>query len=164
MTGTAQAYANVGELGEDGEWAATLAGITAAYKTRILVYRPIDSQQFNGTVIVEWFNVSGGLDAAPDWTSIHTELIREGYAWVGVSAQRVGIEGGGGPFNLSLKAVDSARYGSLKHPGDSFSYDIFSQAAQAVLDPQGIDPLGGLRPARMIAVGESQSAFAWSPM
>ena len=160
MSGTARAYTNVGELPPDGAWLAMPAGTTAAYRTRIVVYRPIDAEDFNGTVLVEWFNVSGGLDAAPDWTSLHTELTREGYAWVGVSVQRVGIEGGGGPFNLSLKAVDAARYGSLHHPGDSFSYDIFSQAGQAVRAPgDGLDPLSGLRPERVIAVGESQSAF-----
>jgi hypothetical protein len=158
MTGTAQAYTNVGELGQDGRWTAA-PGDTAPYKTRILVYRPADPQRFNGTLLVEWFNVSGGLDAAPDWTFMHTELIREGYAWLGVSAQIEGIEGGGGPFDLSLKVFDNERYRSLVHPGDSFSYDIYSQAAQAALHPQGLDPLGGLRPQRMIAVGESQSAF-----
>jgi len=41
--------------------------------------------------VVEWLNVSGGVDAAPDWLYIHDELIREGFAWVGVSAQAVGI-------------------------------------------------------------------------
>jgi hypothetical protein len=158
MTGTAQAYVNVGELGQDGVWTAA-PGDTAPYKTRILVYRPADPQRFNGTLLVEWFNVSGGLDAAPDWTFMHTELIREGYAWMGVSAQIEGIEGGSGPFDLSLKVFDAERYGSLVHPGDSFSYDIFSQAAQAALHPQGLDPLAGLRPERMIGVGESQSAF-----
>ena len=32
---------------------------------------------------------------APDWIMAHTELIRDGFAWVGVSAQFVGVEGGG---------------------------------------------------------------------
>lgn len=136
-----------------------MSGSTADYKVRIVIYRPIDAAAFNGTLIVEWLNVSGGLDAAPDWTLTHTELTREGYAWIGVSAQRVGIEGGGGAFSLNLKAVDPVRYGSLNHPGDSFSYDIFSQAAQAAIGPSGIDPLDGLRPERVIAAGESQSAF-----
>jgi hypothetical protein len=159
VSGTARAFTNLGPLSEDGSWNAALSGSTADYKVRIVIYRPIDAQVFNGSVIVEWLNVSGGVDAAPDWTSTHTELIREGYAWIGVSAQRVGIEGGGGPFNLSLKTIDPARYGSLNHPGDSFSYDIYSQVARAVIAPTGIDPLDGLRPDRVIAAGESQSAF-----
>jgi hypothetical protein len=161
ISGTATAYTNVGALGTDGLWTVA-PGETAQYKTRILVYRPIDAKTFNGTVVVEWLNVSGGLDAAPDWLSAHTELIRSGYAWVGVSAQRTGVEGGGsvvGLTSMPLKEVDPQRYGSLVHPGDSFSYDIYSQAAQAVRRPTGIPPLGNLRVSRLIAAGESQSAF-----
>jgi hypothetical protein len=51
------------------------------------------------------------------------------------------------------------RYAALVHPGDSYSYDIFSQAGGAVLDPNGPDPLGGLHIRKLIALGESQSAF-----
>ena len=126
------------------------------------MFRPIDANKFNGTVVFEWLNVSGGTDAAADWISTHTELIRKGYTWVGVSAQRAGIEGGG--LNMTgmkvfLKALNPKRYDSLVHPGDSFSFDMFSQVAQAVLKPQGVDPLGGLRVQYKLAVGESQSAF-----
>jgi hypothetical protein len=164
VAGTASAYVNVGDLGSDGAWTAAPAS-TAQYKTRIVVYRPIDAGKFNGSVIVEWLNVSGGLDAAPDWTAMHTELARQGYAWVGVSAQATGIgpRQGSGPIpglpDLTLKGVNPQRYGSLSHPGDSFSYDIFSQVGQAIRHPVGIDPLEGLSRARIIAVGESQSAF-----
>ncbi|MDX2168135.1 MAG: alpha/beta hydrolase domain-containing protein [Deltaproteobacteria bacterium] len=158
VTGTASAFVNTAALDSDGVWPVERAD-QAGYRTRIVVYRPIDAAHFNGTVLVEWLNVSGGLDAAPDWTGMHTELVREGYVWVGVSAQRVGIEGGGGAFNLSLKAIDPARYGSLHHPGDSFSYDMYSQVGRALRDPAGLDPLGGLRPQRLLASGESQSAI-----
>jgi hypothetical protein len=161
MAGTAVAFINDGPLGVDGMWSA-MPGETAAYRTRILVHRPLDAERFNGAVIVEWLNVSGGLDAAPDWILAHTELIRAGYAWVGVSAQRVGVEGGDsilGIPTLALKTVDPVRYGTLAHPGDSFSYDIFSQAGQAVRQPAGANPLGDLAVDRVIAAGESQSAF-----
>lgn len=160
ISGTATAYTNVGPLTSDGLWTVA-AGATAAYKTRIVVHRPLNSKKFNGTVAVEWLNVSGGLDAAPDWLNVHTELIRRGFAWVGVSAQIVGVEGGPpvipGLPGTPLKQVDPARYGSLSHPGDSFSYDIFSQAGQALRQPGG--PLAPLQPTTLIAVGESQSAF-----
>jgi hypothetical protein len=81
---------------------------------------------------------------------------------VGVSAQCAGVEGGGGivgGFSIPLKAVNPARYGSLVHPGDSFSYDIFSQAGQALRRPDGPRPLGDLEPKRLLAAGDSQSAF-----
>jgi hypothetical protein len=161
ISGTATAYDHTGTWSNDGKWTVT-PGPTAAYSTRILVYRPLDSTRFNGTVVVEWLNVSGGRDAAPDWISGHTELIRDGFAWVGVSAQRVGVEGGISLLGLPatpLKTADSERYGSLLHPGDSFSYDIFSQTAQALRRPTGVNPLGSLRATTVLAAGESQSAF-----
>lgn len=162
ISGAARSYARVAPLDSDGHWQTELAD-TADYKTRIVVYRPADPAAYNGTVILEWLNVSGGLDAAPDWISAHTELTRQGYVWVGVSAQLVGVEGGSatipGLGSLSLKAVDPVRYGSLSHPGDRFSYDIYSQAGQAIRDPDGVDPMEGWPVDHLIAVGESQSAF-----
>jgi hypothetical protein len=158
ISGTAQSYIATDALGSDGLWAIAAAE-AAPYKSRIVVDRPIDPADFNGTVVVEWLNVTGGLDASPDWNQIHTEVTREGYIWVGVSAQFVGIEGGNDrEISIPLKKLDPERYGSLSHPGDSFSYDIFSQAAQAVRNPVGLDPLEGLQVERMIGMGQSQSA------
>jgi hypothetical protein len=132
----------------NGQWSVT-PDSTAPYKTRVVVYRPIDPRKFNGTVMVEWLNDSGGLDDAPDWALSHNELIRDGFAWVGVSAQAVGV--------TELQGLDPDRYGSLSHPGDSYSYDIFSQAGQAIWD-NSAQVLGGLTPKHVIAMGESQSA------
>lgn len=164
--GDATAYAADGALGDDGHWAVTETG-TQPYRTRILVRRPRDAQRFDGTVFVEWLNVTAGVDGDPDFGLIHDELARHGSAWVGVSAQKVGVEGGGGALPVdvpgvqiqALKEWDPQRYGSLAHPGDPYSYDIYSQAAQAVRHPDGPDVLGGLVPRHVIAVGESQSAF-----
>ncbi len=148
VSGTAHSYVPVSPLTSDGRWRIT-TGVSAPYTTRIAVYRPIDPKRFNGTVVVEWLNVSGGTDDAPEWTMSHNELVRDGFAWVGVSAQQVGVD--------SAKATDPAQYSELSHPGDSFSYDIFSQAGEAVRrDAARI--LGGLRPRTLIAAGESQSA------
>ena len=152
LKGTATGYAPVGTWGSDGRWAPRPAE-TAPYETRILVRRPADPARFNGTVVVEWLNVSFNVDIDPDFLYESQELLREGYAWVGVSAQQAGVEG-----PLGLKNWDPARYGALSHPGDTFSYSIFAQAAKALLDPRGARPLGPLRPRALIADGESQSA------
>ena len=160
LSGSARSFASANGQAEDGKWYVHAVD-TAAYKTRILVYRPIDPAAFNGTVIVEWINVSGGPDTAAEWLMSHTEMIRKGYVWVGVSAQSAGIEGGGVNFSgqqLDLKTVNPQRYGSLSHPGDKYAFDIFSQAAQAVLHPQGVNPLAGLDVQHALAVGVSQSA------
>lgn len=136
-------------LAQNGKWTVAADMTTAPYTTRVLVERPIDSHRFNGTVWLEWLNVSGGLDAGPDWTLAHNEAVREGAVWIGVSAQAVGVN--------ALKNSNPSRYGSLSHPGDSYSYDIFSQAGQAARD-SAATVLGGLSPQRVLAIGESQSA------
>jgi hypothetical protein len=59
---------------------------------------------------------------------------------------------------MGLKRIDAARYGSLLHPGDGYSFDIFTQVARAAL--KGGPLLGGVTPEIVLAVGESQSAFA----
>jgi len=129
---------------------------TADYTTRIVVLTPSDPARFNGTVLVEWLNVSGGIDAPAVWMMAHREIIRAGYAYVAVSAQKVGVDGGVSllGMDMSLKSQDPARYEPLSHPGDAFSYDIFTQIGELVRTG-----LAGLNPHRVIALGESQSAM-----
>lgn len=131
------------------------------YKTRIVVRRPTKPQRFNGTVILEWQNVTAGYDIDASWVGGNaSHFMREGYVWVGVSAQRVGVHQAG----TGLRDWSPVRYGSLDVTDggtlvdDELSYDIFSQAGQAVMSPVGVDPLAGLRPERILASGASQSA------
>lgn len=164
-TGTATSYGATQPLPGDGRWAFAPNG-TAPYRTRVLVRLPADPERFSGTVVVEWHNVSGGVDANPDYASLEEELTRRGHAWVGVSAQLIGVAGGpvlvaapgtGDLAGKGLKGIDPARYGSLAHPGDGFSFDIFTQVARALRRGAALD---GLRPERVLAAGESQSALA----
>ncbi len=148
LSGTAHAYSPTAPLGADGRWSVTPSS-EAPFTTRVIVNRPSDPTRFNGTVVVEWLNVSIGTDVGVDWGFGHNELIRRGYAWVGVTAQAIGLN--------AAKAADPARYAPLSHPGDSYSYDMFTQAGQALRDHSGT-LLGGLKPQRLIASGESQSA------
>jgi hypothetical protein len=126
------------------------------YKTRVVVRRPADAKRFNGTVLVEWYNVTNGFDAENMWFFGWEHMLRSGYIWVGVSAQQVGV--------TALKKFSTTRYGAIdvNHGGtvsnDALSYDIFSQAGQAIRNPKGTDMLGGLKPRHVIAIGESQSA------
>ena len=162
--GVANSYSSDQPLTSDGKWSIEASGETAEYMSRMIVYRPEDSAAFNGTVIVEWMNVSGGTDTPTEWFMTQTELMRQGYAYVGVSAQYMGVEGGPNalpsvaPLCLSVKCIMKPRYGSLVHPGDSFSYDIYWHAAELVRNPQEVNPLGELVPQYVIGAGQSQSA------
>jgi hypothetical protein len=164
-SGTATSYTG-GPITFDGKVELTPA-TTADYATRVLVRRPADPARANGTVVVEWLNVSAGLDSGPDYTFLADELVRSGTTWVGVSAQYIGVEGGevavssgSADAGKGLVNLDPARYGSLSHPGDAFSYDIFTQVGRALKGDGAAELLGGIAPEVVLAVGESQSAFA----
>ena len=89
VSGTAESYELKGERGADGRWDVE-PGAEAPFRTRIVVRRPSDPERFSGTVVVEWHNVSAGIDAAPDWGFFHRHLAAQGHAWVGC----LGPEGG----------------------------------------------------------------------
>jgi len=162
ISGIATAFSSAQPLTPDGRWTVEPED-SDGYETRIVVVRPSDPAELNGTVFVEWLNVTAGFDSSPGWILAHNEILRRGAAWVGVSAQAVGISGDapavGGVPQGGLTAADPERYGPLQHPGDSYSYDIFSQAGLAVRGSERSDPLGGGEVTGVIALGESQSAF-----
>jgi hypothetical protein len=169
VCGTAAAYRPTGPLTPDGRWPFE-ADSTAEYRTRILIRRPSEPATASGTVVLEWLNVSGGADSNPEWHSVIEEIIRRGHVWVGVSAQRIGVAGGAvlthppsadeahDVAGRGLTALDPARYESLLHPGDGYSFDIFTQVARALRD--GGPATAGMTPDVVLAAGESQSAYA----
>ena len=164
VSGVASAFKGSEPLRADGRWSVQPDG-TAEYRTRIVVRRPSDPKRFNGTVLVEWFNVSSGGEASPDWTYLSPHILRDGFAYVGVSAQAIGVDGGtalvgvpGLGERAGLVEAEPDRYGTLTHPGDRFCFDMFSQIGRALRGTSG-SALGPSSAERIIAVGESQSAF-----
>ena len=160
LDGTASGYAPASDapFTPDGRWDAVVHG-TADYRTRILVVRPADPAAANGTAVVHWLNVTAGYELG---TADDDELL-SGFVWVGVSAQKVGIDGfpperpryqGRQLPQPPLKEWDAERYASLVHPGDAFSFDIFSQAG-AVVRSGAVT--GDVAVDRIVATGPSQS-------
>lgn len=154
MSGTATRYARAGEWTADGRWDVTPDG-TDEYTVRLWVRRPEDPTRFNGVVLVEWLNVTAQREIPGDYLLMREEIIRSGYAWVGVGAQVAGIHAP----ETGLKAWDPERYAPLNLTSDAFSYDIFSQAGRVLRNPGDVDPLAGLRPATLLATGRSQAAY-----
>ena len=164
--GDAVGYERVGKFRADGRWRVEESE-EAHYKTRMIVVRPEDPADFSGTVFVEWFNVTGGVDAGPTFLMGHNGILRSGGAWVGVTSQAVGLTGSEETVQSDvidipeggLVGSDPARYGTLTHPGDLFAYDIFTQAGAAIRgDGDGVDPFEGFDVEMLLAMGESQSA------
>ena len=119
-------------------------------------------------------NVTSGETAA-EWQFLNPMLMRQGFAWVGVSVQALAVQGGNplinaAPTNASGPAAAEAAQAlgglvkaepscdsDLHLPGDQYAYDIFDQVGQAVRD-EGPTILGGTKPSQVVAAGESQSA------
>lgn len=159
VSGDAHSYrfAEGAEAQFDGAW-STEIDETAPFTTRIFVLRPSDPQDYNGVLLAHWQNVSAGYENG--WPS--GDEIFSGYAWMAVSAQYNGIYGTPASRPYSLVEWDAERYGSLEHPGDAFSYDIFAQSVSAALSASqdGAEgPLADLETDAVIAVGGSQSAL-----
>jgi hypothetical protein len=152
LQGTARTY----DIPRDQMSNGTPSEATHAFKTRIVVRRPAMPARFNGTVVVEWTNVSEGFDNEVEWFHSGEHFVRAGYAWVGVSAQNVGVN--------TLKQRAAERYSSLDVAdggtvmNDGLSYDIFTAAGAAVRGKGGLNVMGTLKAERLIASGHSQSA------
>src|SRR5256884_516025 len=139
-------------------------GVQAPYESRMLVRLPRNPADFSGIVTVEWLNVTAQMDLETSWPVEAQYLMGQGIGYVGVSAQLAGVCCG----PTTLKGWDPVRYAPLEHPGDRFSYDIFSQAIRALRDPAGnettdpsaspVDPMRGMAVRWIVANGASQSA------
>lgn len=162
-----------------------LCGTTplGAYTTRILVRRPKSAAAFNGAAVVEWLNVTLGADQDLLWFLSQEHLMREGYAYVGVSAQRGGIYGSPddssasplpNPFSTGtrygMKWWSPGRYAQLEFPRgedldatfvfDPAAHAIFGDALRVLRVGGPANALGGLPVRQLIATGGSQSALA----
>jgi alpha/beta hydrolase family protein len=169
-----------GDPSHDYPWGATQADLSGhdyveeeyffcglapvgTYTTRMIVRRPAAAAAFNGAVLVEWLNVTSDYDWDLLWQRSYEHIMKAGYAYVGVSAQRVGIYA----TPNGLKAWSPQRYAQLSIPqgasldstfiADPASYSIYTQALRALKSPQGLSPLGGLAAKWVIASGGSQS-------
>ncbi len=77
----------------------------APYTTRVIVRRPANRAKFSGVVAVEMLNPSNLFDLNLGWTIHHKQFVRDGDAWVGITAKPVAI--------AALKNFDPARYAKL---------------------------------------------------
>jgi hypothetical protein len=149
MSGAASTYDQAGTWTSDGKWNTTIASTGNPYTTRMLVLRPTDPAKFNGTVVVEWLNVSFGVDIPVEFSQSYEHFTRAGYIYVGLTTQKVGTD--------ALSRLDPARYPGVGISDDALSYDIFSQAAQAVRTNPEVT--GGTAPTTVLGAGHSQSAL-----
>src|SRR3954449_73308 len=119
------------------------------FTTRIVVRRPTDAARANGTVVLEWMNVSLQQDTDVDWLESYREILHDGFTYVGVSVQ---------PTGVPLPAQDPVRYGQVQIPpygpgadtgaspdagGPAYGESLFRQIAHALKSRSGAPVLGG---------------------
>ena len=103
-------------------------GSTAPYTTRVIVTRPQKRKDFNGSLMLDWVNVTAQFENAVDSLEGREELLRSGWAFVHVSAQAAGVC----CIPLTPKVWDPVRYAALDHPGDAYADDMYLQIARAL--------------------------------
>jgi Alpha/beta hydrolase domain len=157
LHGQAQTYSADGKWGDDGHWALKTRAAAQPYDTRVLVRRPSNPARFNGIVVVEWLNTSLGFDLDGGWILARDELVREGYAWVGVSAETASV--------TSLKHLNPTRYAQAAIANSDMAFDVFTDAAKAIRQAAGQwggvvgGGVGGIDTrVRLLAMGYSKSA------
>ncbi|MEY4766484.1 MAG: hypothetical protein RI907_3157 [Pseudomonadota bacterium] len=152
LQGQAKTYSSVGTWGRDGQWTVAPRDAAQPFDTRVLVRRPQDPARFNGMVVVEWLNTSLGLDLDGVWMVTRDELMREGYAWVGVSAEAAGT--------TQLASAMPERYGHTQIATGDMGFDIYTLTAlQVRMNARMWGPPGRpLSSIKLIGAGYSKSA------
>lgn len=138
-----------------GTATSSVDGRAAPFTTRFILRRPLDPAAFNGTVVLDWVNVTAQFENAVDTLNSQQHFLREGYAYAHVSMQAAGL--------CCLPALtprtwDPQRYGALDHPGDEFAFSMLNQIAKAIRTSEGVDAMAGLPVQTLLVAGQSQSA------
>lgn len=129
------------------------------YVSRLLVRRPVDAEQFNGTLYLEVLNPTAGWDGDPIWQNTHQYMMRAGAIYAGLTSKPVALNflrdrWGEDPF----PARNRSRYAQLEMPHFGQVWDMLSEVAALLKSPASDDnPLAGFAVQRTILTGYSQS-------
>ncbi|MDP7419596.1 MAG: alpha/beta hydrolase domain-containing protein [Gammaproteobacteria bacterium] len=135
------------------------------YVTRILVRRPMDSEPFGGTVMLEFLNATAGFDGAPMWDYPWRGIVERRAAWVGVTYDSLtanflrdkwGSPGFPNPDGAEPRNND--RYATLNVQHWSLSWDLMMQVAALLKSSDPSNPFAAQSVERIIPTGYSQSA------
>ena len=134
--------------------------VETSYATRIMILRPPSPRDFNGTVVVEWWNSTAGWDTAPAADASIEYFEREGIIYVGVTNSPDSIEylvGGCSLLGL-LPPTCPGRYDGLSMPEIGQAFEMVSQIVTLLRSDAEDNPLADYRVQRLYHVGQSQQA------
>jgi hypothetical protein len=156
VSGTADLY-NYENNPPEGPTDTEVIQAGVPYRTRLIVRRPEKQNDFNGSVVIEWWNSTAGFDTAPSWDPSAEYFAREGYVYVGVTNSNQGMSflvGGCSLFDV-LPPTCGTRYSTLSLPDDGLAYDILDQIATGLRNGSGLLP-PGYDVERIYHTGQSQ--------
>ena len=137
------------------------------YRSRIIVRAPQDPAAFNGRVLVEMMNTTALVDLDIAWQQAHGYLMRDGWAYVGITVQQTGLSALRGfrqdptryaDLRLNLMTPKAAKAGSAGLRDPSIAWDLTSQVGALMGSDTAANPLAGYDVESMFLTGQSQMA------
>jgi hypothetical protein len=129
------------------------------YQTRMIIRRPVSDAEFNGMLVIEWWNSTAGFDTAPSWDASAEYFAREGIIYVGVTNSTTSLDflvGGCSVFGI-LPQTCGTRYAALSLPENGLAYDMMSQIANLLKSDSPANPLPAeFQVDRLYHAGQSQ--------
>jgi hypothetical protein len=137
------------------------------YRSRIIVRTPQDPTRFNGRVLVEMLNTTAQVDLDIAWHQAHEYLMREGWAYVGITVQQTGLAAlqrftrdrtryARAGLNLMTPAAAADPTNGLRDP--SLAWDLTSQVGALLESDSVTNPLRTLDVESLYLTGQSQMA------
>jgi hypothetical protein len=158
-----QVYSYVGDTTET----TVMPAPDGEYRSRFIVRMPKDPADFNGRVLVEMMNTTATVDLDIAWQQAHEYLMRDGWAYVGITVQQTGIRAlsafkqqpdryrGLGLNLLTPQAAADATNGA-RDP--SIAWDLTSQVGALLAQGGASSPLAGYDVESLFLTGQSQMA------
>lgn len=135
------------------------------YRSRIIVRAPEDPSAFNGRVLVEMMNTTTMVDLDVAWEQAHEYLIREGWAYVGITVQQTGLNALRGfvrdpsryaDLGLNLMVPRAAKDATSGARDPSLAWDLTSQVGALLASDRAANPLADYSVDSLYLTGQSQ--------
>ncbi len=135
------------------------------YRSRIIVRAPQDPADFNGRVLVEMMNTTALLDIDVAWQQAHEYLVREGWAYVGITVQQTGLNALRGfvrdpsryaDLGLNLMVPRAAKDATSGARDPSLAWDLTSQVGALLASDRSANPLADYSVDSLYLTGQSQ--------
>ena len=140
---------------------------TGTYRSRMIVRAPKNPADFNGRVLVEMMNTTALVDLDIAWQQGHDYLMRDGWAYVGITVQQTGINALQAfkrqparytGLGLNLRTPEASADPVVGSRDPSIAWDLTSQIGALVARGGQTSPLANYEVTSTYLTGQSQMA------